>query len=393
VLGTGYDRGSRAVWALNGDTAFATTKVKTNSTRYVSSKELVANVTIAADATLDSYDIVAVTSSGKKGIGIEAFTVTPQITDMGTLPNAWPSYPNQVSAAGIAVGAGYTGSSYSGVQHALQWTITGTAVVLEDLTARLGNPIESSAYGLNEKGEIVGYFKTATAGPLHAFLLTAAGMTDLHPLCAGREDGKDISVAHDINATGEVVGERGSSSAGGNSYRAFFWANGCMLELPTLGGYTYAAAINDDGVIVGMSGGSGARWTKNPNATSGWDVVALVGGTATAVNRAGDAVGYGGWFWPATGGQIFLGTLGGAKTVATGIDDDGTIVGWSLKTSGIQRAFRWTPSTGMVDLGSYSQNNNSVAYAISGGVIVGIADLGKTLRTGLQTHATMWTGN
>ena len=73
--------------------------------------------------------------------------------------------------------------------------------------------------------------------------------------------------------------------------------------------------------------------------------------------------------------------------------EDGTIVGWSLKTSGIQRAFRWTPSTGMVDLGSYSQNNNSVAYAISGGVIVGIADVGKTLRTGLETHATMWTGH
>src|SRR5689334_4940606 len=50
VLGTGYDRGSQATWALNGDTAFATTKIKTNSTRYVSSTEIVANITIAADA-------------------------------------------------------------------------------------------------------------------------------------------------------------------------------------------------------------------------------------------------------------------------------------------------------------------------------------------------------
>src|SRR5689334_20697422 len=63
VLGAGYDRGSRATWALNGDTAFATTKIKTNSIRYVSSTEIVANITISADASLASYDIVVVTSS------------------------------------------------------------------------------------------------------------------------------------------------------------------------------------------------------------------------------------------------------------------------------------------------------------------------------------------
>src|SRR5688572_18608965 len=46
VLGSGFDTGSKVVWALNGDTAFATTHVKTNSTRYVSSKKLIANITI-----------------------------------------------------------------------------------------------------------------------------------------------------------------------------------------------------------------------------------------------------------------------------------------------------------------------------------------------------------
>jgi len=77
VLGTGYDRGSQAKWALNGDTSFATTKVKTNSTRYVSSTEIVANITIAADAPLASYDIAVTTSEGKHGVGIELFTVAP----------------------------------------------------------------------------------------------------------------------------------------------------------------------------------------------------------------------------------------------------------------------------------------------------------------------------
>jgi hypothetical protein len=75
VLGSGFDNGSKAVWAVAGDTAFATTKVKTNSTRFVKSGELVANITIAADAPLALFDIVVVTLAGKKGIGIEKFTV------------------------------------------------------------------------------------------------------------------------------------------------------------------------------------------------------------------------------------------------------------------------------------------------------------------------------
>jgi hypothetical protein len=77
VLGTGYDRGSRATWALKGDTTFAATRIKTNSTRYVSSTEIVANITIAADAPLALYDIAVTTAGGKHGVGIELFTVAP----------------------------------------------------------------------------------------------------------------------------------------------------------------------------------------------------------------------------------------------------------------------------------------------------------------------------
>src|SRR2546423_944154 len=86
VLGSGFGQGSRAIWALNGDTTYAVTKVETNSTTYVSSSELLASITISGDASLSLYDVVAVTATGKKGIGIECFTVTVMgITDLGTL--------------------------------------------------------------------------------------------------------------------------------------------------------------------------------------------------------------------------------------------------------------------------------------------------------------------
>src|SRR5678815_6117966 len=39
VSGSGFEQGSRAIWALNGDTTFATTKIKTNSTTVVSASK------------------------------------------------------------------------------------------------------------------------------------------------------------------------------------------------------------------------------------------------------------------------------------------------------------------------------------------------------------------
>jgi TolB protein len=72
VLGSGFDQGSRAEWAIAG---VPSPKVVTNSTRFVSSKELVANIRIALDADTVLYDVLVTTSRGKKGIGTELFKV------------------------------------------------------------------------------------------------------------------------------------------------------------------------------------------------------------------------------------------------------------------------------------------------------------------------------
>ena len=72
VIGTGFDNGSVADWLLAG---VADPRVRTNSTRYVSSRSLVANITIAKDAVPAAYDVRVTTSTGKKGIGTERFVV------------------------------------------------------------------------------------------------------------------------------------------------------------------------------------------------------------------------------------------------------------------------------------------------------------------------------
>jgi hypothetical protein len=72
VLGSGYDRGSKAQWARSG---ILSPNVTTNSTQFVSPSELLANITIASVADTGLYDVLVTTSKGKKGIGSELFTV------------------------------------------------------------------------------------------------------------------------------------------------------------------------------------------------------------------------------------------------------------------------------------------------------------------------------
>ena len=68
VNGSGFAPGMVATWELNG--VADSTQVKTNSTTYVSAKQLVANITISATATVANWD-VAVYSGTKTGVGTE----------------------------------------------------------------------------------------------------------------------------------------------------------------------------------------------------------------------------------------------------------------------------------------------------------------------------------
>lgn len=73
VLGSGFDSGSTVSFERKG---VASTKLVVKSTRFVSGSELVATVSIAADADTVLYDVAVATTTGKKGIGSELFLVT-----------------------------------------------------------------------------------------------------------------------------------------------------------------------------------------------------------------------------------------------------------------------------------------------------------------------------
>ncbi len=79
--------------------------------------------------------------------------------------------------------------------------------------------------------------------------------------------------------------------------------------------------------------------------------------------------------WRAARGMQDLGTLGGRESVARGVSADGSVVvGGAWNDAGQERAFRWTVSGGMQDLGTLG-GDESGAFGVSadGSVVVGSA--------------------
>ena len=89
VFGSGFDNGSAVSFAIRG---VPSTKVVATTTSFVSSTELVAKVSVAADADTVSYDVVVLTSTGKKGIGSEMFLISGDPTSAWFVPLPTSSY-------------------------------------------------------------------------------------------------------------------------------------------------------------------------------------------------------------------------------------------------------------------------------------------------------------
>jgi len=162
-----------------------------------------------------------------------------------------------------------------------------------------------------------------------------------------------------LNEEGDVVAARWTLTEG-------FWVPEVLGDL--LGGQDFSGSncLSYDGsVAVGFAnsflGPEACRWSQQPN-----DQGELV----WVPQALGDLPG------------------GGYYSTAYGCSADGSVVvGWSEVSYG-RRAFRWTPGTGMVDLGVLGKVNRSEAWACSanGSVVVGFTDAGKN-----QVVAFRWT--
>ena len=141
VYGSGFATGATATWALHG--VADPSKVKTNSTTVVSSTELIANITIAPDATIDYWDVqVSAAFCCKTGVGTELFEVT----------SAMPVGPG--SAAGVNDAGDIVGqfSLSSLTPHA--FVVSGADLSFSDLGPRRATAISQD--GLTAVGGVEG---------------------------------------------------------------------------------------------------------------------------------------------------------------------------------------------------------------------------------------------
>ena len=285
-------------------------------------------------------------------------------------------------------------------------------VVAQPTPIDLGTLGGSFSYpsGLNNRGEVVGNSTTATGtfNIRKAFLWTGTnGMVDLGTL------GGAISTAADVNNRGQVVGTSLTRLPlpGTVGRHAFLWTthDGMVdLHAPLPGGLgnSSAGAINDRGRVVGIYdtylGVRAFSWT----ATEGMiDLGTLGGRTAvpSAVSNTDQVVGSSSlinmpdpfgiqprhaFSWTPTGGMVDLGTLGGPRSGAEAVNEKGDVVGWAeIDESLIYHAFLWTSTQGMVDLGTLG-GTSSYAYDVNAaGTVVGFS-----YTTGdSEVHAFRWT--
>ena len=261
------------------------------------------------------------------------------------------------------------------VSHAFQWH----AGVRTDLGA-LTDGVSSQANWISASGLIAGVSENGEIDPLipglpelRAVLWRNGGITDLGTLPNGGYE----SFAAAANSRDQVVGfalntvsDDFSMAAAGfltTQTRAFLWQNGTMQDLGTLGTGTDAMAqfINERGQVVGLSYTSSAPNTSCPFLLP----LAL-----------------GSFIWDEKNGMRDIGNLGGTCAVATGINDQGIVIGDNVDDNVIERAFLWDNGS-IKDLGGTIGGNQITAQAINqSGQVVGVG----TLAGEVSFHTTLW---
>jgi uncharacterized membrane protein len=252
------------------------------------------------------------------------------------------------------------------------------AVVVTGMAALPGETT-SQATSVRDDGVVVGFVWGSTYGD-RAVLWQASGeITEL--ATPGRN-----SRANDINAAGVVVGE--AEPAGiERPYPAWWDMTGALTELP--GDFSgYARAVNDAGVVVGVSdvdGQSPLRW-ENPS-TPATALPTLAGGANDAVpydvNNDGVVVGYSrgpdgirhAVRWAAAGGVSALETPAGyVSCFASSINDAGFVVGaCGTATVGVSAAVRWDTTGGATVLPAFGTSYAEAVGISEAGLIVGTA--------------------
>ncbi len=219
----------------------------------------------------------------------------------------------------------------------------------------LGGP---GSYGaaLNDNGVVVGCSDVG-GGAIHAFVYRDGAMRDLESSSTGN------SCALAVNNAGVAAGRAGTGEL-------VTWSGSAVTHLGVQGN---VGGINDAGVVVGsFNSGTATRAFIYSSGTLAALGDANAAGSANAINERGDVVGAigGTAFLYRDGAIAMLGTLGGNRSEAKGINDRAQVVGLSTDANSQPLSFRYDGSMQPLAAPGYSD-----AIAINArGQIVGSAE-------------------
>ena len=157
------------------------------------------------------------------------------------------------------------------------------------LTILLPDGVSSSAKGINNLGEVAGYYADES-GKTRAFFLTQNG-TKLNIIPESALD----STALRINNKNQVIG---TMKLENGEFRGFIYQHNKLDEIPTFGGtFSEALGLNESGTVVGTArypAGDSAPYVRYPSGkmidlrkeTAGIDYRQLLS-NATAINNQG----------------------------------------------------------------------------------------------------------
>jgi len=272
------------------------------------------------------------------------------LTDLGTLggnnsQGFWINDKGQI--AGLAQNGMI--DPLLGIQlvHAVLWSEEGK---IFDIGTFGG--YESLSQAINKRGQVVGLAANTIPDPNAIFLLgqqaraflwdKKTGMQDLGTLGTGND-----AFAQYVNDRAQVAGyaytdtTQNSTAFCGNvpTQDPFFWENGTMIDVGTLGGVCgYATDLNNQGQVIGNS------------------------------DLAGDLT-FHPFSWTKSGGMKDLGTFGGDNGQANALNDAGEIVGKAdFPGSQLHDAFLWKNGT-MTDLGNLGKTSNAHNINSSGQIV------------------------
>lgn len=316
--------------------------------------------------------LIGAACSGTGLLTAPALAQSYQVTDLGTV-GGYMSRAWGVNNLNHAVGTSFTANAN---MHGFSW-----AQGINDILPVPGD-LQGEAFGVNQAETVVGMNYDMGQEVMNGYISNGGVVTPLGQIGARA-----------INNLGEVVGyvSINSASFGGWVDHAARWSNGVITDVGSLGGdFSYLFGINDQSQAVGYSFLSGNLRTHAALYKAGtWTDLGTLGGNnsgAYAISNSGFVVGHSDtaagaphafrYVVDGSGAvlsRLDLGELGGGWSYAYAVNEAGTVVGTSY-----DHAFIYTGGQ-MVDL-------NSLIAANAGWILntaTGINDQGTIVGAGM----------